>query len=103
MTAFKPLKNLEEVKEIKSGEMIGVRQSMSPTISSRCLNNDGSNIKLIGNMDDEVMIEYNFTINKIEGFYADGSIRINMDGQKFIKKGDEKFNIYKKFWGSSQK
>lgn len=98
MVEFKPIKNLEELESVKSTEMIGVGQSVGDTIPARCWSNDGTSIRLIGNMDDKVIIRYNFKIKDLEGFYDDGSIRIKLINQKFVEKEDRGYNIYMDFW-----
>lgn len=106
---FKPLRKLEDCRIIRQGEMIGVGQYITTTIPARCINNDGKIIELIGNIDNNVMVKYTFEINKIEGFYDDGSIRIqrgylkNSEIREFIEKNDERFNEYKRIWENSKK
>jgi hypothetical protein len=102
---FKPLRSIEECRAIKQGEMIGIGELITDTIPARCMSNNGKIIRLIGNMDNKVMMECNFEINKITGFYEDGSIIVRMDVQEpiYIEKEDTKFNDYQKFWGGLQK
>ncbi len=101
-TEIKKVNSLEECVLIKSKEIVGVGQAGTETIPARCLSNDGEKLKLIGNMDDEVIVKYNFLIKEIEGFYDDGSIRAKMDNAEFIEKQDKRYPIYKRFYEGGQ-
>lgn len=105
MIKFKPLKTLEECKLVQAGEMIGVAQVIFETIPSRCINNDGRTMELIGNMDNTTMIKYELLIKDILGFSADGSIifrRTAMD-RTYFEKEDNMFENYKQIWEGSRK
>lgn len=71
------IKSLEELPEIKVGTIIGIGQLITPTIPAICTFNDGKNIGALGNMDNKVIVEYNFPIKSIEGIKDDGSIVFN--------------------------
>lgn len=98
MVEFLPLKNLEELKSVKTTEMIGVGQLIGDTIPARCWNNDGTEIRLIGNMDDKVIVKYNFKIKNVEGFYEDGSIRTKLINTEYIEKNNKAYNLFMDFW-----
>lgn len=76
MKRFTPIKSLEELPEIKAGAIIGIGQ-ITQTIPAVCTFNDGKNIGALGNIDNKVIVEYDFPIKSIEGIKDDGSIVFN--------------------------
>ena len=100
MEKIKSLKNLEELKKIQPGETIGVGQAISKTIPAICINNDGAKIRLLGKMDNQVIVEYKFPIEKIGlynkdgsimvGFYEDRNIITNTQFSRYIKMNNKK-------------
>ena len=90
------LKNLEELRDINVGDIIGMGQLIGKTIPALCIEKDEEKIKCLGNMDGVAVVEYDFRINKVEGFYDDGSLRINFRGvHTFFKEGDKNYQTKK--------
>ena len=83
MKEFRKLNNLEEIKSIEVGEILGVGYIWA-TIPAVVLSNNGKLLNLLGNMDNKMIIKYNFKIDEIGGLYKDGSICTELDGSKFI-------------------
>ena len=96
MKTFKPLKNLEEIKKISPGEIRGVGQRMTETIPALCITNDGKEIRLLGNMDNQFIVAYTFKINAIDNLYSDGSIFAKRDKILLMDKNHEGYEISKK-------
>ncbi len=95
MKTFKPLKNLEEIKKISIGAIIGVGQAITETIPALCIANDGKKIELLGNMDNQCIIEYVFKINDINALYPDGSIHAKRNKIVLRDKDYKKYETFK--------
>ena len=82
MKKFKPIKSLEDLSKVREGEIIGIGQAVTKTIPALCASNNGEVICAFGNMDNKIIIEYEFPIKNVEGFYPDGSILLNFNKNK---------------------
>lgn len=88
MKDFKPLKSLEDVQNIQVEDIIGVGQLASPTIHALCISHKDGRISLLGNMDNQVIVKYDFASKDVEGFYNDGSIVMacNVENREYVEK-----------------
>ena len=76
---IKSIRSLDELKNLQQGDIIGMGQLIGETIPALCIEKDEDKLRCLGGMDGEVIVDYNFRINKVEGFKDDGSIAINYD------------------------
>ena len=97
MKKFKPLKNLEEVKNIQTGDIIGVEQLSGETIPALCTSHKGKRISLLGNMDNQVIIKYVLTESDIKRIsYIDGSIGFCFNNRcGYVEQGMGEYNSLK--------
>ena len=99
MTAkIKELKSLEDVKNIKVGDIIGMEQLLSSsTIPTLCGKKEGEFLTFLGYLDDKTILKYNLRIGDIEavdekrGLYFD---RIKHPILKIFPT-DQEYNKYK--------
>lgn len=107
MTEFKPIKNLDELKNVQVGEIIGIwRLASSSAIVASCEENNGEKMKLLGKFKwgkvepingGEIISEYSFLINNIKKFCNNGSIIINFQENpvQYFEPKDEGYDIRK--------
>jgi hypothetical protein len=94
--AIKPIKNLDELKEVQAGNIISMGQLIIETIPVLCIEKIASELRCLGEMDRDVIIEYNFPIEKVVGFNEDGSIIVNYrEASQYFDKGTEEYNTRK--------
>lgn len=95
MKDFKPLKNLENVRNIQVGDIIGMGQLITKTIPALCVAYEGGRISALGNMDNRVILKYNFVVEDVVGFYDDSSIKMCYDDKKVkdIEKGSAEYEL----------
>lgn len=73
MTEIKPVHNLEEVKNIQEGDIIGVNGTFT-TLTTLCIEKNQEEIRLIGQpYGVDRIIDYTFKIEEIRP-YTDGNI-----------------------------
>jgi len=74
MRQFKPIKKLDEIKDIAFGEIIGIGQGWTETIPAKCIYNDGNEMKFLGNIKHAAVVDYKIKIEYVESIKEDGSI-----------------------------
>ena len=93
MRDFKPMRSLEDVRDIVVGNIVGMGQAVSETIPALCIAHEGERISLLGNMDNQVVVKYEFRESDVEKFYDDASIVIRYDDKnaKPVLKSDAEY------------
>ncbi len=98
MKEFRKLKSLDEIPEIKVGEILGFGQpGFKPTLSMVTYN-DGNKLKVLGNFfqRNKTVVEYTFLKDRLWEIYEDGSINGLADETRYIERhNNSSFKYYK--------